>query len=55
VVQQPYSSPIQDEWLAPLEKLLSPDQPQQHLRHGRSVASLERAIDAMFADIQSAA
>jgi hypothetical protein len=37
------------------KKLLSPGQPRQHLRHGRSVASPERAIDAIFANIQSAA
>jgi transposase InsO family protein len=58
-------------WLTPLEKLLSLDRPEQYLRHGRSLAALNRAAgalsdtdaalrlqrarDAMFADIERAA
>jgi len=59
------------QWLTPLEKLLSLDEPEQYLRHGRTLAALKRAAralsdtdaalrlqrarDAMFADIQPAA
>jgi transposase InsO family protein len=35
------------QWLTPLEKLLSLDQPEQYLRPGRSVAALERAAGAL--------
>jgi len=35
------------QWLTPLEKLLSLDQPEQYLRQGRSVAALERAAGAL--------
>jgi len=49
------------QWLAPLEKLLSLDHPEQYLRHRRSVAGnlsdteavlrMRRAREAMFQDI----
>jgi transposase InsO family protein len=58
-------------WLTPLEKLLSLDKPEQYLRQGRTLGALKRAAgalsdtdaalrlqrarDAMFADIQRAA
>jgi transposase InsO family protein len=35
------------QWLTPLEKLLSLDRPEQYLRHGRSVAALQRHADAL--------
>jgi hypothetical protein len=57
--------------LAPLEKLLSLDKPERHLRQGRTLSALKRAAqalsdteaalrlqrarDAMFADIERAA
>lgn len=59
------------QWLTPLEKLLSLDQPEQFLRQGRTLDALKRAAqalsdtdaavrlqrsrDAMFADIQRVA
>jgi len=58
-------------WLTPLEKLLSLDKPERHLRQGRTLGALKRAAgalsdtdaalrlqrarDAMFADLQRAA
>jgi len=35
------------QWLTPLEKLLSLDRPEQHLRQGRSVAALRRAAGTL--------